>query len=36
MLAEDPDNYQIADDDHHVYCLERSDWDHCTMWPPRP
>ncbi len=36
MLAEDPDNYLIADEDHPVYCLERSDWYHCTMWPPRP
>jgi hypothetical protein len=36
MLAEDPDNYLIADEDHQVYCLERSFWDHCRMWPPRP
>jgi hypothetical protein len=35
MLAEDPDNYQIADDDHYVYCLEHSNWDHCKMWPER-
>jgi hypothetical protein len=36
MLAEDPDNYLITDEDHHIYCLERSFWDHCTMRPPRP
>jgi hypothetical protein len=36
MLAEDPDNYLIADEDNQVYCLERSFWDHCRMWPPRP
>jgi len=36
MLAEDPDNYLVADEDNHVYCLERSFWDHCKMWPPRP
>jgi hypothetical protein len=36
MLAEDPDNYLIADEDNQVYCLERSGWDHCTMWPLRP
>jgi len=36
MLAEDPDNYQIADEDSQVYRQERSDWDHCKMWPPRP
>jgi hypothetical protein len=36
MLAEDPDNYLIADEDNQVYCLERSGWDHCRMWPQRP
>jgi hypothetical protein len=36
MLAEEPDNYLITDEDHQVYCLERSLWDHCRMWPPRP
>jgi hypothetical protein len=36
MLCEDPDNYQIVDDDNQVYRLERSFWDHCKMWPPRP
>jgi len=36
MLAEDPDNYLIADEDHQVYSLERSFWEHCKMWPPRP
>ena len=36
MLAEDPDNYQISDEDNQVYRQERSDWDHCKMWPPRP
>ena len=36
MLAEDPDNYLITDDANHVYSLERLEWDHCTMWPPRP
>jgi hypothetical protein len=36
MLAEDPDNYLIADEDNQVYCLERSSWDLCRMWPPRP
>ena len=36
MLAEDPDNYLIADEDHQVYSLEHSFWEHCKMWPPRP
>jgi hypothetical protein len=36
MLAEDPDNYLVADSDHHVYRMERSFWEHCRMWPPRP
>jgi hypothetical protein len=36
MLAEDPDNYLISDEDNQVYGLERSYWDHCTMWPARP
>jgi hypothetical protein len=36
MLAEDPDNYQIADSDHHDYRTEHSFWDHVKMWPPRP
>ena len=36
MLAEDPDNYQISDEDNQVYRQERSDWDQCKMWPPRP
>lgn len=36
MLAEEPDNYLIADEDNQVYGLERSLWDHCKMWPPRP
>lgn len=36
MLAEDPDNYLIADEDNQVYCLEKSFWAHCKMWPPRP
>jgi hypothetical protein len=36
MLAEDPDNYLIADSDHHVYRTECSFWDHVKMWPPRP
>jgi hypothetical protein len=36
MLAEDPDNYMVTDADHPDYCLERSDWNHCKMWPPRP
>jgi hypothetical protein len=36
MLAEDPDNYLIADEAHPVYSMERSDWDHYKMWPPRP
>jgi hypothetical protein len=36
MLAEDPDSYLIADEDNQVYRLERSGWDHCTMWPQRP
>jgi hypothetical protein len=35
MLAEDPDNYQIVDETNQVYCLERSFWDHCKMWPER-
>jgi hypothetical protein len=36
MLAEDPDNYMVTDADHRDYCNERSDWDHCKMWPQRP
>jgi hypothetical protein len=36
MLAEDPDNYLIADSDHLAYRTERSFWDHIKMWPPRP
>jgi hypothetical protein len=36
MLAEDPDNYLIADENNQGYSSERSDWDHCKMWPPRP
>jgi hypothetical protein len=36
MLAKDLDTYLFADEDNQVYCLERSGWDHCTMWPPRP
>jgi len=35
MLAEDPDNYLIANSDHHVYHTERSFWDHVKMWPER-
>jgi hypothetical protein len=35
MLAEDPDNYLIADSDHHDYRTERSFWDHVKMWPER-
>ena len=27
MLAEDLDNYGIADEDNRDYCLDRSDWD---------
>lgn len=36
MLAEDPDNYLITDEENQVYRQERSDWDQCKMWPPRP
>jgi len=36
MLAEDPDNYLIADSDHNVYRTERAFWDDVKMWPPRP
>lgn len=36
MLAEDPDNYLIADDEQVDYCTERSFWDGIRMWPPRP
>jgi len=36
MLAEDMDNYLITDEDNQIYCLERSLWDQCRMWPPRP
>jgi len=36
MLAEDQDDYLITDEDYQSYCQERSDWDHCKMWPPRP
>jgi hypothetical protein len=35
MLAEDPDNYLITDDEHRDYCLEHSQWNHCKMWPER-
>lgn len=28
MLAEDLDNYIITDEEHGVYCLERSFWNH--------
>jgi hypothetical protein len=35
MLAEDPDNYMIAEEDHRDYSLDRLDWDHCQMWPPK-
>ncbi|MFA5111122.1 MAG: hypothetical protein WC443_06945 [Desulfobaccales bacterium] len=35
MLAEDPGNYLVTDADHRDYCLERSQWDHCQMWPKR-
>lgn len=31
MLAEDPDNYQIADEDHRDFRLDRSCWDHCKL-----
>ena len=36
MLAEDLDNYLIADENHSVYGMERSFWDHIEMWPKRP
>jgi hypothetical protein len=36
MLAEDPGNYVIADEEYQAYRLDRSEWDHCKMWPPRP
>jgi hypothetical protein len=36
MLAEDPDNYLIADSDHNLYRTEYSSWDHVKMWPERP
>ena len=35
MLAEDPDYYIVTDADHRDYCLERSCWDACKMWPER-
>jgi hypothetical protein len=35
MLAEDLDNYFIVDEENQEYCLERSRWDHCKMWPQR-
>jgi hypothetical protein len=35
MLGEDPENYLIAEEDHQDYSLDRPDWDHCQMWPPR-
>ncbi|MBM4273695.1 MAG: hypothetical protein FJ134_04415 [Deltaproteobacteria bacterium] len=33
MLAEDPLNYQIADENHQVFRVERSCWDHVDIWP---
>ena len=36
MLAEDPDNYLISDDEQRDYCTERSCWDGIQMWPERP
>jgi hypothetical protein len=36
MMAEDQDNYLVTDEDYQSYCQERSDWDRCKMWPPRP
>jgi hypothetical protein len=35
MLAEDQENYIVTDADHRDYCLERSCWDPCKMWPER-
>lgn len=35
MLAEDPDNYLIADEDHPDYRHERSNWDRFKPWPQR-
>ncbi len=35
MLAEDLDNYLIADEENAVFCLERSAWDQVKMWPER-
>lgn len=36
MLAEDLDNYLLADDEQQDYCTERCFWDGIRMWPPRP
>ena len=36
MLAEDPDNYLITDEENQVFCLEIGLWSHCQMWPLRP
>ena len=36
MLAEDPENYLIADEDNRVYCVERDFWKNCPMFPKRP
>lgn len=35
MLAEDLDNYLIADEENRVFLLERSYWDPVKMWPER-
>lgn len=36
MLAEDLDNYFIADEEQRDYVMERSSWDHLKPWPPVP
>jgi hypothetical protein len=33
MLAEDPMNYQISDENNPVFCVERSFWDNIPIWP---
>lgn len=35
MLAEDLDNYLVADDEQKDYSQDRSCWDQCKMWPER-
>ncbi len=35
MLQQDLQDFLITDTEHRDYVLERSQWDHCEMWPKR-